>query len=412
MHIKRLINLTCCCVLAAATATSLSSCKKEQNELAHHHNHEHSAGHEHGADEVHEHEHDAHTAHQEGSPEKEAGNHGEIVLEHDRAEKLGVKATAIVPGEFYETVTVGGELTPAPSDRSTVAARSAGIVHLSPSATPGAHLAKGAAIATVSAKGMAGGDATEASAVALKAAKRELDRLTPLHADGIVSTRDYNAALQAYESAKAAAGATGNGTGTAATAPASGTITELLVAEGQYVDAGTPIAVISGSNTLSLKANLPERNVGFLSKISGAKFRTSYSSEIHDIADFNGHRSSGAQSAVATGGYIPVYFTLTNNGTLAAGSFCEVYLAGNRREGVMSIPSSALSEQQGEHFVYIRLDDDCYEKRPVKLGATSGDAVEILSGIAEGENVVTEGAIFVRLAESSGVVPEGHSHNH
>lgn len=53
---------------------------------------------------------------------------------------------------------------------------------------------------------MAGGDVTENARVQVEAAKRELQRLEPLHAEGIVSTRDYNAALQAYEIAKAALG--------------------------------------------------------------------------------------------------------------------------------------------------------------------------------------------------------------
>lgn len=258
---------------------------------------------------------------------------------------------------------------------------------------------------------MAGGDANEAARVALTAAKRELDRLTPLHADGIVSTRDYNAAKQAYEAAKAAAG-NGSAGGSTAVAPTSGTITQLLVSEGQYVDAGAPIAVVAGSSTLTLRANLPEREVRFLPTINGAKFRTSYSDQVFDIAEFNGRRSSDVTTTVATQGYIPVYFTLTNNGTLSAGSYCEIYLTGNKRDGVIALPTEALSEQQGEFFVYVRIDDEGYEKRPVKLGASSGDNVEILSGVNPGDEVVTTGTTFVRLAESSGVVPEGHSHNH
>jgi len=38
--------------------------------------------------------------------------------------------------------------------------------------------------------------------------------------------------------------------------------------------------------------------------------------------------------------------------------------------------------------------------------------MEILSGLHEGDKVVVGGVSFVRLAEQSTVVPEGHSHNH
>ena len=76
------------------------------------------------------------------------------------------------------------------------------------------------------------------------------------------------------------------------------------------------------------------------------------------------------------------------------------------------MPVSALSEQQGKYFVYVQVHDDAYDKRPVQLGADVGDRVEILAGLEPGEKVVTSGTTFVRLAETSGAAPEGHSPNH
>ena len=358
MKIKRFIYASLMIAFSGTLSVSMTGCKKEANELAHNHSHHNHEG------EEHEHEHGEGHVHGDEEQENKSGAHAsdEIIIEQERAAKLGVTTSKATPGEFFETVAVGGELSSAPSNQSTVTARSAGIVSLKPAATPGAHVAKGTTLATISGKGMAGGDANEAARVALTAAKRELDRLTPLHTDGIVSTRDYNAAKQAYEAAKAAAG-NGSAGGSTAVAPTSGTITQLLVSEGQYVDAGAPIAVVAGSSTLTLRANLPEREVRFLPTINGAKFRTSYSDQVFDIAEFNGRRSSDVTTTVATQGYIPVYFTLTNNGTLSAGSYCEIYLTGNKRDGVIALPTEALSEQQGEFFVYVRIDDEGYEKQ-------------------------------------------------
>ena len=388
--------------ICAVLTLALTGCRRDQNELAHNH---HSETEEASAHDTHEHDH-------EGSlEESEANGHtDEIKLDEHRAEIFGVKTAEVQPADFAEVVRVSGELSAAPSARGTVTARSAGIVHLTPIATPGAAVNRGQVLATVSGKGMAGGDSNESARVALQAAKRELDRITPLHRDGIVSTRDYNAALQAYESAKAAAGSA-TSAGSSATAPSAGVVSTLYVSEGQFVDAGAPIADILANDDLMLRANLPENQIAFLPSVTGAKFRTAYSPAVVDIADFNGHRL--AQTAVASQGYIPVFFSLKNvGGRLSAGSFCEVYLQGNPRQDVISLPISALSEQQGEHFVYVQVHPDAYDKRPVTLGAQAGDRVEILSGIAPGEKVVTEGVTFVRLAETSGAVPAGHSHNH
>ena len=62
--------------------------------------------------------------------------------------------------------------------------------------------------------------------------------------------------------------------------------------------------------------------------------------------------------------------------------------------------------------MYVKLDDECYEKRMVKLGLSNGNEVEIVSGLTRRDEVVSRGAIIVKLAEASGAVPEGHSHNH
>ena len=43
------------------------------------------------------------------------------------------------------------------------------------------------------------------------------------------------------------------------------------------------------------------------------------------------------------------------------------------------------------------------------LGSTDGQCYEIKSGLTRKDEVVSRGAIIVKLAESSGVIPAGHS---
>lgn len=44
-------------------------------------------------------------------------------------------------------------------------------------------------------------------------------------------------------------------------------------------------------------------------------------------------------------------------------------------------------------------------------GATDGERVEIVEGLREGERVVMQGAVHVRLASASNAIP-AHTHNH
>lgn len=386
----------CCGVLPAAALLLVSvSCSGDGSH----------AGHE-------GHTHERH-AHQPGENAESHNDKGLILLDHKQVEKLGVEAKAVEPGEFANILKVSGEISALPGSEGAVAARQAGIVKFASGISVGVAVSSGRSVATVTARGMSGGDPNEAARVAYQAAKRELDRLTPLHKEGIVSTRDYNAALRQVEEARVAMGAASQGGGSTATAPVTGVITSLDVVDGQFVEAGQTIATISSNNALTLRADLPESSASYLAGITGARFRPSYSDKVIDVIASGGKMLSSPSLSSAAGGYIPVYFTLPKgNAGLINGTYCEVYLLGVTRGGVISVPEEGVSEQQGKYFVYVEKEPGHYEKRPVVTGTTDGERREIISGLHPGEKVVGKGMAYVKLAETSGAVPEGHSHSH
>lgn len=59
----------------------------------------------------------------------------------------------------------------------------------------------------------------------------------------------------------------------------------------------------------------------------------------------------------------PVYFTFDNPGILQPGVYAEVYLITCSRDSVLSVPRSALTEQEGNYAVFVKVHDDAYEKR-------------------------------------------------
>ena len=78
---------------------------------------------------------------------------------------------------------------------------------------------------------------------------------------------------------------------------------------------------------------------------------------------------------------------------------------------MIAVPKTALTEEQGVHFVYVKVDDEGYMKREVKVGQSDGERVEIIAGLTPGENVVTDGAIHVKIASAKAAIP-AHNHNH
>lgn len=333
----------------------------------------------------------------------------EIILAPEAAEHFGVLSEVITPSPFNEVITVSGEIASAPEDMAYIAAKSAGIVNLAPGMVVGKQVSAGTRIASISSKGIAGGDVNAAAAADVAAAKKEVDRLRPLYEERIITQKEYNAAVAAYDKARAMY--SGSASGSVASSPISGVITAINAGQGAFVNTGDIIATVSHDMRLTLRADLPQKYARQLADISTANFRISYSDSVMSLADLNGKRISSASVAVNPG-YIPVYFSFDNNGAVLPGSYAEVYLIGARKENVLVVPVASVVEQQGRHFVYVKIDDHGYEKRPVVLGRDNGTDVEILSGLHSGDCVVVKGSIFVKLAETSNVVPEGHSHNH
>lgn len=368
----------------------------------HHHNHSHEAGHSHS--------HEGHTHAGEEAVEAPGGHdEGEIVLMPDMARRFGVEVDTLAAAPMVSSVRATGVVLDAADGSAVVSAPAAGIVRFAKGISPGAVVRAGSTVAMLDTRGVAGGDANAAANAALDAARREYERLEPLHADRLVTDDVYNAARAAYESARAAYSSSAAGGRVAA--PITGTLTSLSVAQGQYVEAGAPIAVMSAATRLLLRVDVPERLRSRIAAADGVNIRVPGSEEIVTLA---ARRVASAPAVSASmPGYVPVYFEFDNDGSVAPGSALDAWLtSAGSGEAVLSVPRTAIAEQQGGYFVYVRTGDETYEKLPVRLGASDGMRVVIASGLKGGERVVTRGVTAVRLAETSGVVPEGHSHNH
>ena len=373
-----------------------------ETEHAHEHGHEHEHGHDHDHEHGEKHDHDHGHEHEEHED-------GVITMTPEDAKFFGVTTSPVEVSEFNEVMSLNGDIEQRPDDVANAVALSAGIVRLSTRAVPGNQVSKGTVIAAIDAKNVAGGDANASAYEAMVAAKKELDRLTPLHADGIVSTRDYNAAEATYRQALAAY--SGSKSGSNVTSPLTGTISSVEVQDGSFVESGSVIATVSRNEKLMLKVNVPVKAVKKIKDFADANFRITGTDLIYSLAELNGARVSGTATTMS-GAYIPAYFSIDNNGEIVPGMSVDVFVKLDSKNDVITVPLAAVSEQQGAHFVYQQLDEDCYRKIPEKLGKSDGKRVEVISGLNVGETIVTDGMIFVKLAESNGAVPEGHSHSH
>ncbi len=331
----------------------------------------------------------------------------EIVLDAAKVKRLGIVADSVRYTTFEQVIKVSGEIMPAQGSSELIVAKSAGIVHFKSGINIGVGVAKGMVIASVSGKGVSGGDPTSEAAIAYKNAKAELERLTPLYEEKLVNAKDYREAKQNFEMAENAF--LGTTAGSSAIGTITGVIDNILVENGAYVEAGTPIASISANRRLTLCAYLPQTYMDKVYSLNSANFVLPYSDKVYSLREMNGRRLTSSTGVAISNGYVKLNYEFDNNGKVVPGSFVDVYLLGEKRMATI-VPVSALTEEQGEIYVYVQMHENAYVKREVKVGGSDGINVEILSGVAQGELVVVNGVIAVRLSSATAVIPSGHSH--
>ena len=401
-------------ILLMAFCAVLAGCGNHSNHEGHDHGHgvEAHEGHDHGHDDDHEghsHEAEAHEGHDHGN----GGHDGEIVVSLERQKTFGITTETVTAGDFAEVIHTSGQILSAMGDEMTVVAKSSGVVSFGKLAE-GSAVGKGSLIATISSKELGGGDQLAKAKAAFEAARKEYERDLQLSKDNIVSESHLDQSRLAYEQAKAEYDALASGTtkdgNVSVTSPLGGFIKKLSVSQGDYVETGTPIAVVSQNRRLRLRADVSEKYYGLLSGINDANFSTSYSDAAYSLKDLNG-RLIGYGKASGGDYYIPVTFEFDNKGDLVAGSYVDVYLKSSSSSKAVSVPVGAVVEDQGVHYVFVQEDETCFTKREVRLGQSDGQRVLVKNGLNEGEVVVATGAVQVKLASVT-AVPAGHTHSH
>lgn len=392
MKIARLLTL------AVAATVLFSACGSHEHDHNHVHDHAHEAGH--GNESEHDHEYED----------------GIITFSVEQAKMAGLETETIGLGSFAEVIRVSGQVLAAQGDESAVVARTSGILtftrdHLS----EGSEVRNGEVLAKVSGRNIVGGDIVAQNNLLLATAEAAYRRAERLIADSIISQKEFERAKMEYESARLAAKAgSGNDSGAEVTAPIKGFIKQVVVKQGEYVEAGQIVATVTKSCNLQLRAEVPEKYFSTLTKVRSANFKMGYDYEARSLDDMGGHLVAIGKIANEGSAYIPVTFEFANTGSVVPGAFADIWLIMHNRDNVLTIPVSALSESQGVYYAFIKHsgEDDCYERRELRIGASDGRRVEVLSGLSEGDNVVVKGVSQVKMAGAAGVIPDAHNHSH
>jgi RND family efflux transporter MFP subunit len=219
-----------------------------------------------------------------------------------------------------------------------------------------------------------------------EAANLALARAGRLRADGLVSDADVEAARAAARSANVTLSSlAGRSGGLILRSPAAGHVEAIGFAHGDLVPPGGAVATISASGTLrarfgidpALATRIP---LGTALRISipgsDAPFSTPIVS-VDPVVD--------AQTRLAS-----VFASVPAESRIGAGATLTAHLPLPAGGGGITVPYDALLDDAGQPFVFV-VKTGVAHRRDVTIGATGGDRVAILKGVAPGDLVVTSG---------------------
>jgi len=221
----------------------------------------------------------------------------------------------------------------------------------------------------------------------LEKAEREYARVKKMRASGVVASNDYDTAEIAYKNAKTelelAELALRH---TQIVAPFTGRVVQRSVDLGTTVAAGAVVFRMMAIDPLLARVHVPASRIG----------QVAVKDKVDLYVDSINKTLSGEVDLVSPivdpdTGTIKVTIAISEYpDQVRPGDFAKVKLITHSRKNALLIPSNAIIEERGQHFVYIARNNKAH-KTQVEVGYVNGNMTEITHGIDADNLVVVKG---------------------
>lgn len=320
---------------------------------------------------------------------------------------------------FGQVIKTTAQIQSTQGDEVLVTAKTSGVISFPGlSIIEGINVSNGQALLTIKGSGLAENNSAVRYAEAqnnYEKAKADYERASVLAEDKIVPGKQllevklqYENARSVYENLKQNFSAAGQ----TVFSPMTGFVKQLLVGNGQYVEAGQPLAMISQNKSLLLRAEVQQKYARYLTSIATANIRTVEDDKTYTLEDLNGKVLSVGKTTTADNFLIPITLQINNVGSFVSGGFVELYIKTISNSQALTIPNPAILEEQGNFFVFVQVTPELFEKREIITGVTDGISTEVISGLSDDERIVIRGPLLIKLSQATGTLDAHSGHVH
>jgi membrane fusion protein (multidrug efflux system) len=233
---------------------------------------------------------------------------------------------------------------------------------------------------------------------------RELERVKDLQNRGVATSMEHDQARAKADASKAMFDAARAQLDRAVIhAPTSGVLNKVPVEKGEYVTPGTVVAEIVEIDPVLVVVEVPERDMRFIhvgqretilaDALGGKEFtgRIHYISAVADPAS----RTTRVELVVPNG-----------DGELKSGQIVTVHMERQTIPDAIMIPLGAAISLEIGYQVYV-VEKGLAQPRAVKIGVLKGRDVQVVSGLAAGDDVIVRGHYYVGPGQTVKVVGQG-----
>ena len=184
--------------------------------------------------------------------------------------------------------------------------------------------------------------------------------------------------------------------------PVDGTLVTMNASENNYVSNTMPVAVVHGKDAMKITVSVSEALVPFLNAGDVADVYVS-SADVEFPATI---RSVERAANMQTRLYTVVLDAPEGVEGLISGMFANVTFRTNVSENALIIPSNAILTSNEVHYVFV-VEDGIARRVEITTGLTGTGVTEVLTGLEEGQQLVTVGQAYLADGDAVRIVGDG-----
>ena len=170
-------------------------------------------------------------------------------------------------------------------------------------------------------------------------------------------------------------------------APLVGTITKKYYEAGEQTSLSSPVLEMIGEATLEIEVDIPESDISKI--IIGQETKITLDA-FGDEREYTGSVTfvDPAETLISDVVYYRVKAAFSDSGQVKPGMTANVTIITDMKENALYVPVRAVKSRNGDKYIEV-LENGLVVEKIITLGLRGDEGIEILSGLEEGDEVIT-----------------------